>query len=745
MQPFSVSIIQRFTQASVPPILYLYIYRMMLKVVLCTWLFFQVLGNVNAQTSVIDSLKQKAEKPNHDTIRAQALSKLLIEHFRQNDSAVVYQIFNQGMKLTSSYDNGSHNYPAMQRARIAMLINVSYFEYMNLGTFESAELKLNEAINVATAIHDSSRLMRAHINFGIMYKRNARYLLSIDSYQTALGLSEKIKDKTAQSDILNNIANIKANLGKHDEVIALQRRALRIRREINNEFGIAVSLMAIGMQYHDQWQLDSAKFYLQKSLEATSAEKNPTIYGQALAVLGNVYLTEKDYETALKYLRLALRIRQEFSRDEEVFSNLLSIAQAEMEMGLLTNVESTCLDCRKYAEATNNITLLMSSAKCLNRYYEKTGNLGKAYLYFKDYIKYNDSIQAGDRIAEIEAKELELEYIRKKMDDSLNYVREKELQDLHYAKEMSAKQQEVNSVERTRNVLLAGGLVLVFFILFLFRTNRQKQKANRVIQEQKQIIEERHKETTDSINYARRIQEAVLVSDEYLQNMFTEHFVLYQPKDIVSGDFYWAHRSGDLLFWAVADCTGHGVPGALMSMIGSAFLNEIIIEKGVHDVGEILTQLRTQIIQSLNKKSGGRMQQDGMDIALCSYNHATGKLNFAGANNPLLVIHNQETVVLKSDKMPVGYYHGEMVPFKSQSVMLSSGDMVYIFSDGIQDQFGGPKAKKLKFSGLLQIIEQIKNLPLAEQKDKLGLAIADWKGDQEQLDDICMIGVKIST
>jgi len=704
----------------------------------------------HSQPVNVDSLRNITKPGNHDTLRAQAFSLLLI-HFRSdNDSAQVYDSFNQGMRLTK-VSKGHPHYKTMLAARIAMLINVSNFEYNNLGLNESAVKHLDDAAAIAIEIKDSSRLMRAYLNYGILYKRNAQYLLAIDHYQKALDLAQKIKDPTAESDILNNIANIKANLKQHKEAIALHKKALRIRREIDNEFGIAVSLMAIGGEFNDLAQYDSAMYYLQESLNATTADKFPSIYGHTLVALGNLYLSLDDYDNAIKYLNQGLAVRIASGRPEDVYYTKVAIAKAAFFQGNLQQVEPICKECWEYALARNNLGLKRAAADCLDLYYEKTGNYRLAYQFHKEYNQASDSLSAEDRKAEIAQKEIEFEYLRKKMDDSLSYVREQEQRDLQYARDLAVKDQKVETAERTRNFILAGGALLVLFVLYLYRTIRQKQKANKLIHEQKQIIEERHKETTDSINYASRIQQAVLVSDEYLNEMFSDWFVLYQPKDIVSGDFYWAYRTNDISFWAVADCTGHGVPGALMSMIGSAFLNEIIIENKVHDPGQILTLLREKIITSLNKSSDGRMQQDGMDIslvALASRPPTVGSCHgmtqrWAGANNPLLVVRNGELQVHKADKMPVGFYHGDMAPFTTQTLDVQPGDLIYSFSDGIQDQFGGPKAKKLKLSGLQQIIAEHHQKPMAAQKAVLHQSIEQWKGDQEQLDDICMVGVRV--
>ncbi|MBN4072522.1 SpoIIE family protein phosphatase [Crocinitomix catalasitica] len=296
------------------------------------------------------------------------------------------------------------------------------------------------------------------------------------------------------------------------------------------------------------------------------------------------------------------------------------------------------------------------------------------------------------------------------------------------------------------------GLLLLIYLIFRGRTaalkNRQKVLEKTVeertlkIKKQKEKIEHHQTEILDSISYAKRIQEAILPPDETVKQMLEESFVLYRPKDIVAGDFYWIEQVGDEIFIAAADCTGHGVPGAMVSVVCSNALNNTVLQEGVMDPGRILDRVTELVVEQFKK--GNERVKDGMDICLCRWNKKKGDLIFAGAHNPLWKVkkESQEIEEYKASKQPVGEFEA-MIPFKSEQVHIEKGDRIYLFSDGFADQFGGPKGKKLKTANFKKLICSIQQLSLKDQKEKLNAAFEEWKGELEQLDDVCVIGVEI--
>ncbi|MBS1650909.1 MAG: serine/threonine-protein phosphatase [Bacteroidetes bacterium] len=236
---------------------------------------------------------------------------------------------------------------------------------------------------------------------------------------------------------------------------------------------------------------------------------------------------------------------------------------------------------------------------------------------------------------------------------------------------------------------------------------------------------------------------------ETIENTTRDFFILYKPKDIVSGDFYYARahvipsKNNELFYMCTADCTGHGVPGALMSMVSIARLNESIIEKNLEHPNIILDNVRKGIIESLNPEGSDEESKDGMDCVLCAYDFKNMKLEFAAANNPLWLIRNNQIIEYKPDKMPVGKYGDSVNPFTLQAIDLLEGDIIYTFTDGFADQFGGPKGKKFKYKQLQEVLLSIHQKPMEEQKQLLNNEFESWRGNLEQIDDVCIVAVKI--
>ncbi|NPD47450.1 MULTISPECIES: two-component regulator propeller domain-containing protein [unclassified Lentimicrobium] len=257
------------------------------------------------------------------------------------------------------------------------------------------------------------------------------------------------------------------------------------------------------------------------------------------------------------------------------------------------------------------------------------------------------------------------------------------------------------------------------------------------------LLAEKNKHITDSINYARRIQYAAMRPEEHLYQLYAQAFILYQPKDIVSGDFYWYIKKGKHLIIAAADCTGHGVPGAFMSMLGIAYLNEIVGRMNKFVASDILEKLRDNVINALHQSNSADTAKDGMDIALIILDTETRKLQFSGAYNPLYIIREGELIEQKGDRMPIGVHARDKEAFSNHKVNLLAGDQLYFFTDGFADQFGGPKGKKMNYKRFKNLILEQKKQELTQQRENMLLAFNDWKGEQEQLDDVLVIGVKV--
>ncbi len=271
----------------------------------------------------------------------------------------------------------------------------------------------------------------------------------------------------------------------------------------------------------------------------------------------------------------------------------------------------------------------------------------------------------------------------------------------------------------------------------------EKNHLKRELEKQRDEIIRQQKEIIESIQYASLLQTSLLPQKKAIDKIFPENFILYLPKNIVSGDFYWIVAKGDKDYVAVADCTGHGVPGALMSILGLSFLNEIVIMHENLQANRILNLLREMVMKSLHQTGGSEEAMDGMDIGLCIYDRQKNILQFAGANNPLYLVRDSVVIEYKPDRMPIGVSGVEEQPFSSHYLEMRKGDMLYLFTDGYIDQFGGAKGKKFKYDPFKSLLIKIAALPMEEQRNKLYKTFEEWKGRYIQVDDILIWGIKI--
>jgi serine phosphatase RsbU (regulator of sigma subunit) len=372
---------------------------------------------------------------------------------------------------------------------------------------------------------------------------------------------------------------------------------------------------------------------------------------------------------------------------------------------------------------------------------------------------------------ELERKNLDIISLQKQKEiDSLTLntelLRSEKLQDDLENLEIQKKQQEDEAKKQKQIRKMAVGLgilmaLVAIMILFglistrkknqkLAESKRQIEKINADLEQtnaevllQKDIIEQKNQSITDSIQYAGRIQTAVLPPINFLNEWGLENFIIFKPKDIVSGDFYWGVRKKEKIIIAAADCTGHGVPGAFMSMLGHAFLDEIINTREIENAASILNILRDEIINTLRQKGTTGEARDGMDISLVILDMKAGKLDFAGANNPLYMIRDGKLIKHLADRMPIGIHFISFTPFNNHIVEIRKGDYLYLFSDGYADQFGGPKGKKFMYRPFQDLLLKNHTKPMSLQKEILDTTFERWKDNREQVDDVMVIGIRI--
>ena len=388
----------------------------------------------------------------------------------------------------------------------------------------------------------------------------------------------------------------------------------------------------------------------------------------------------------------------------------------------------------KAAKIDKDMTGLISP-EILSQFYEihkKLKNYKKANLYLEQMVENKDSLEKLSANEDVAKYESEKEFEVKQQLDSLKHLDEIRIQQA----ETKAKEEEIKTQKIIESVLFVGILLVIGFLGFVYKQLNTTKK-------QKVVIEEKQQEISDSINYAKRIQDAMMTSSVYLKDTLPKSFIFFKPKDVVSGDFYWIYKDQEEnIFFTVADCTGHGVPGAFMSMIGTSLLNEIIIEKGIKDTDKVLYEMRAQIIKSLGQEEEGA-QKDGMDISLCKLNMNNKTLEFSGAHNSLIHISGEELKTYRGDHQPVGLLLGDKKPFTKHKVKLKKDDMLYIYSDGYQDQFGGERGKKYMAAKFKNQLLKMSKETEDQQLSLLDQEFSSWIQDYEQIDDVCVMGVRI--
>jgi len=348
----------------------------------------------------------------------------------------------------------------------------------------------------------------------------------------------------------------------------------------------------------------------------------------------------------------------------------------------------------------------------------------RALYYFKNYLTLRDTLFSEEKNKQFLYKELNFEFEKKESLTKAEHDKQ-----MAVALEESRRQKLVTWFVAALAIAAAVILVIIF-------------QSLRVTRRQKMIIEKKNKHITDSINYAERIQNAILPQSDFVKTLFDDYFIFFQPKDIVSGDFYWAGRKDDKIIFAVADCTGHGVPGAFMSMIGNSLLNEIVNEKGIAAPDEILDRLRNDIIRALKQTDATESQRDGMDIALFVLDKLKKTLEFSGAHNPLYHFRQNVFTELKGDAQTIGYDKVPYGGFTKSKIEIQKDDTIYLFTDGFADQKGGTEKRKFYYTAFQQLLASVQHETMHRQEEIIRNTFNTWKEGFGQVDDVLVIGIR---
>lgn len=696
--------------------------------------------------SKTDSLKNLLNKATADSTKILLLNKIG-EEYLNIDTDKAIKFINESKELSKKVGYGK-----------GLLINLMSAGkiYKQKGDFVLAKKYYEKALSLYKKKEDYKGMGESEKNLGIVYENLGKFDKALDHYLSALDNMEKINDEGGIASCMNSIGLIYYHENNYEEALKYFIRTLEKVKKLNYTYAIAITQNNIGLIYENTERVDSALIFYKRAAESHKSLNN--LYDLAIVYnnIANSFNRQKQYDKAIDYLKRSIDIDKEIDDQFGLAATYLNIGK---------NYE----DVQKYDLAEGYYKKALAISKDIgdiqgqrDAYDNLAGLYGKRQMYkqafkaYQQHLIYKDSVFTKERQEFI--SQLQEEFNAEKREQQIKLLnKDKALQDTQI------KQQRILII-----IFVAVSIIILGFLIMLIRLFNHKKKANVLLEkqnkeilEQKEVIEEKNREIMDSIKYAQRIQEAILPPDKLIKETVTNSFVLYKPKDIVSGDFYWMDAKEDTIFFSAVDCTGHGVPGAFMSIVGHNGLNRALNEFKIIEPGKMLDKLNFLVEETLHQE-GKYDVKDGMDLALCSYNHKLNLLEYAGANNPLYLVRKGEEKVIvngeeieanindedkylyevKATKQPIGSYE-DRKPFINNKINIKKGDIIYVFSDGYPDQFGGPKNKKFKYKPLKRLLLKIYEEELKQQREILVKTMDDWKGDVEQIDDICMIGVKI--
>lgn len=636
--------------------------------------------------------------------------------------------------------------------------------------FRRAKDNFAQSLSYLKKAGDEQGVADAYGNLGNAYLDMIEYQKSLDYQLLALDANQKIIDgnpkgsalaaaEVGRTYALHNIGAIYAAIEMFDKALEYEYKSFVYELESKNWDGVAISYNTLATTYKQLENIDSAEYYFKKSIALFQSDKveNPFGYASALQSYATLEGSSLSKKKQKEMIQESLQLRRDFEDADGEARTLIGIAEDYFDE-LTTDSLSAIL--KRAYQLIKDYQLDGANEKYFKVYSKYNSRIGKydsAYFALENYLELKAESDEKRRTQDLIAGDIKHQLEAKNFNDSL-------LIENQFAEERAQHHEDYARVQNIVYLSVIAFIILIVTLFVIVNTNRRRKRMNDVlseknqlIQEQKAIVEEKNNSISDSINYARRLQTAILPTREQVNQYFPDSFLFFRPKDIVSGDFYWFEKSGDVAFMAVADCTGHGVPGAMVSVVCSNALNRTVNEFGLVKPNEILNKTREIVIDTLAK--GGEDVADGMDIAIAAIDLKKKKIQFAGANNSMwlvrekkgkniieeeLSIENEKYALMefKGDKQPVGLFE-HMSDFTMKEFDYIEGDSIYMTSDGYADQFGGPMGKKFKYRPVKEELLKLQLMEMENQKKQLTRIFDNWIGSYEQIDDICFIGFKL--
>jgi serine phosphatase RsbU (regulator of sigma subunit) len=611
----------------------------------------------------------------------------------------------------------------------------------------AAKKTADQALEYSLQLKNDSLEYESRFNRGVANYFLGNLNAALEDFIKNKSIAQKLKDPVREMEIMNAIGNVyKDNdryemaLQSYNEALTVSKIALKTDKLITIEYNIATVLNL----KHQNDSSNAVCYRMLRALQKAKKTDDPFTGGVYAVILSN-YIDKKLKDSVDKYAPVTLKFYKDRGDNLNYSGNSYNLGYFYLNYGDLEKAEEF-LTIAKLSKPENmeleiDITKALGTTFFRQKNYKLSAEMYNDCLYLKDSLY---TMQTVEKLSEMEVK-----YETGKKEEQLKRLSaEKEINDL------KVKQSKIWLV-----VSLLGILFVIVVALVLYRQNTNRKKANVLLQHQNAEIIHQKKEITDSINYAKRIQLAILPPDKMVKQLLPNAFVLYKPKDVVSGDFYWMEEKNGIVMFAAVDCTGHGVPGAMMSVVGLNLLNQAVKEKGLTVPADILQHLDAGVTETLRQSADKDSIKDGMDLSLCSYDAKNRLLQYAGAFNNLWIVRKniasthslrssqelffeEHLLEIKADKFPIGSnLDGVADNYTNHTFQLQKGDCVYLYSDGYADQFGGPKGKKFKYNTLKKLLISIHDLSPEEQKQKLLQSFESWRGQLEQVDDVLVMGV----
>ena len=700
----------------------------------------------------INNKQNISHKIDTNTINEYIEKAILFHKSEQTDSTVYYIKLSEILANNILLKNNSH-IDTSELIFIADTYDLINDFYMHSEDYSSSLKCSFQYLQCMKLLNYRSKEAKLYNSIGNIYKYQSQYEKALNYYQKSLKTNLELNDSVSAAYNHIGIANVFINWRDIDNALIHYEICYQICQRIDDKKGISYASIGIGNIYLKKYDHQKAIDYYNISLEIEIELQDEENIALALNNIGEALRFDEQYQEALSYLFRALDYTRKLKKNIRLSLVLNQIGITYLNLGDYSNAEKYLIESNQAAENANYKKIVLENYLRLSKVYHHTKRFEESYDFILQYNELKDSIFNEEKFNEI--AELETKY----------QTAEKNKQIIIQQKELEASELKLNHEKIIKYIFIIGFLFVLFIIVLIYRSLQQKKKANLLLAAQKKEIEEIHKVISQSIDYATRIQQSILPEKKILEKYTTESFVLFQPKDKVSGDFYWwAHVKNHTII-TVSDCTGHGIPGAFMSMLGLSFLREIISKEFITKPGEILEKLRTEIIHTLKQKGDSNEQKDGMDMALISINHETDILQYSGAHSSLYIISHDELQIadnemiksqvlnfdtnntktlyeIKPNKMPIAIFE-RMDKFITHEIRIRKGDQVYLFSDGFADQFGGPKNKKIMSKPFKQLLLENADKPMVEQKEILEKHFLKWKGNNEQIDDVTIVGIKL--